>query len=399
MSLELITKEVTEIKAGLASQIKTAANEVVKEAAVEQMKAIDAKLAEIKGLPTDVTGDILTKALADVETLTKDFEKFQLDVKQGKHEGKKTFTAAFAELIEKNAKAIGEVRKGSGFKMEMDLKAVGTMTLASNLTGDSVVNYNSRQAILPSTLVNFRDLIPTNPSSTLVQVQYKETAGEGGIGVQTEGSAKNQIDFDFSEVKTVNKYVAGFARYSKQLNKALPWMQSTLPRLLLREFYSGATGENNTFFGAVSAAATGSTTTAETDDVKQIIDYISLQRTAKFAASYGLVSHLQLARLNKLTYTNGYYSGSGGVVTYPDGTMMISGMPIVPVDWCTDDKILIFDRDYLERVEAESLMIEFFEQDSDNVQKNLITARIECLEEINLMLPTSAIYADLGNVA
>ena len=399
MSLELITKEVTEIKAGLASQIKTAANEVVREAAVEQMKAIDLKLAEIKALPADVTGEMLTKALADVETLTKDFEKFQLDVKQGKHEGKKTFIQAYADLVEKNFKAISEVRKGQGFKMEMDLKAVGTMTLAASLTGDSVVNYNNRQALLPSTLVNFRDLIPTNPSSTLVQVQYKETAGEGGIGVQTEGSAKNQIDFDFSEVKTVNKYVAGFARYSKQLNKALPWMQSTLPRLLLREFYSGTTGENNTFFGTVSAAATGSTTTAETDDVKQIIDYISLQRTAKFAASYGLVSHLQLARLNKLTYTNGYYSGSGGVVTYPDGTMMISGMPIVPVDWCTDDKILIFDRDYLERVEAESLMVEFFEQDSDNVQKNLITARIECLEEINLMLLNSAIYADLGNAS
>ncbi len=399
MSLELITKEVTEIKAGLASQIKTAANEVVKEAAVEQMKAIDLKLAEIKALPADVTGDMLTKALADVETLTKDFEKFQLDVKQNKHEGKKTFTTAFAEMIEKNAKAIGEVRKGSGFKIEMDLKAVGTMTLATNLTGDSVANYNSRQAILPSTLVNFRDLIPTNPSSTLVQVQYRESAGEGGVAVQTEGAAKGQIDFDFTEVKTVNKYISGFVRYAKQMNKALPWMQSTLPRLLLREFYSGAAGENPTFFGTVSAAATGSTTTAETDDVKQIIDYIANQRTAKFAASYGLVSHTQLARLNKLTYTNGYYTGSGGVVTYPDGTMVISGMPIVPVDWCTDDKVLIFDKDYLERVEAESLMIEFFEQDSDNIQKNLITARIECLEEINLMLLNSAIFADLGNVA
>ena len=100
-----------------------------------------------------------------------------------------------------------------------------------------------------------------------------------------------------------------------------------------------------------------------------------------------------------MTYTNGYYSGSGGVLTNVDGSMQISGMPVVPVDLVADDKILIVDRDYLERVEAQGLTIELFEQDSDNVQKNLITARIECLEEINLMFPSSAIFADLGNVA
>ncbi len=34
----------------------------------------------------------------------------------------------------------------------------------------------------------------------------------------------------------------------------------------------------------------------------------------------------------------------------------------------------------------------------ENFQKNLVTARIECYEDINLMLTTSAIYADMGNV-
>ena len=34
--------------------------------------------------------------------------------------------------------------------------------------------------------------------------------------------------------------------------------------------------------------------------------------------------------------------------------------------------------------------------DIDNFQKNLITARIECMEEINLMQPTAAIYASIN---
>ncbi len=389
--------ELEAMKSDLLAQSQKYSVESAKEAVENLTKNIDLKLAQIKTLPEGVD---IEQLKSDVETTVKAFDEFQKKFDEKHFDAKpKTFASAFAEMVEKNAAAIGQVRKGNGFKAELDLKTVGNMTLATNLTGDSVASYNPRQAILPSTLVNFRDLIPTQSSGTLVSVQYRESAGEGGVAVQTEGSAKGQIDYDFSEVKTVNKYIAGFVRYSKQMNKALPWMQSTLPRLLLREFYSGVNGENATFFATVSGAATGSTTTAETDDVKQIIDYIANQRTAKFAASVGLVSHKQLARLNKLTYTNGYYSGSGGVLTNVDGSMAISGTPIVPVDWVTDDKILIFDRDYLERVEAESLMVEFFEQDSDNVQKNLITARIECLEEINLMLLNSAIYADLGNAS
>jgi hypothetical protein len=380
----LMVKSATEKLAGIEAKLATTLNENA-----DMKKAFEQHKEDLKSVATT----------AQLEEKMSEFQK-QFDDLATKQKtqapSKKSFGEAFADSIENEFDAI-QKSVSRGQKHKFQVKAVGNMTVGGNLTGDSVVNYG-RNAILPSTLVNFRDLIPTSNSSTLVQAYYRETAGEGGIAVQTEGSAKGQIDFDFSEIKTVNKYVAGFVRFSKQMTMALPWMQSTLPRLLLREFYSGATGENATFFGAVNAAATGSTTTAETDDVKQIIDYIANQRTAKFAASYGLISHTQLARLNKLTYTNGYYSGSGGVLTNVDGSMTISGMPVIPVDWVTDDKILVVDRDYLERVEAQGITIELFEQDSDNVQKNLITARIECLEEINLMLPQSAIYADLGNV-
>jgi HK97 family phage major capsid protein len=307
---------------------------------------------------------------------------------------KKAFGDAFAEAVEENFDQLQKVKKGSPVKL--NIKAVGNMTLGNNLTGDSVATYGQRQATLPATRTNFRDLIPTVQSDTGLYVFYRESAGEGSISVQTEGSPKTQIDFDFSEVKVVNDYIAGFARVSKQAMRSLPFLQGTLPRLLMREFYNT---ENSTFYTAVSGAATGSTTTAETNDVKQIIDYIANQRQAKYNASYGLVSYTQLARLNKLTFDAGYYAGSGGVVTAPDGTMTISGVPIIPVDWVADDKIMIVDRDFLERVEVEGLTVEFFEQDSDNVQRNLITARIECYEDINLMLTPSALFADLGNVA
>ena len=367
--------------------------------AIEGMKANMVTKAQVEEIAGDKIKAAVEPVSAQVQELKQSFNELNekagtIMINTGAKQEVKTFKQIMSEAVEKNFKDIANVKKGSPFTLEISLKEVGDMT-TSNVTGDTVINYG-RNAILPATKTNMRDLIPTSNSSTLVQAYYREGAGEGSVAAQTEGSAKSQLDIDFTEVNVVNDYIAGYVRYTKQLNKSLPFMQSTLPRILLRRFYDA---ENSIFFAAVAAAATGSTTTSETDDVKAIIDYIANQRTAKYAASYGLVSHNQLARLNKLTYTNGYYAASGGVVTNADGSMVISGVPIVPVDWATDDKILIIDRDYLERVEGESLKIEFFEQDGNNVTENKITARIECLEEINPMMPASMIYADLGNVS
>jgi hypothetical protein len=116
-------------------------------------------------------------------------------------------------------------------------------------------------------------------------------------------------------------------------------------------------------------------------------------------ASYILVNHLQLARLNKSLLDTGNYFGAGGVASSANGAVVIAGVPVIAASWVTDDKALIIDRDYIERVEVESVRVEFFEQDSDNVTKNLITARIECFEAVNLMLPASARYFDFGNLS
>jgi hypothetical protein len=53
----------------------------------------------------------------------------------------------------------------------------------------------------------------------------------------------------------------------------------------------------------------------------------------------------------------------------------------------------------VERIEVESLAIEFFEQDDKNVQQNLITARIECMEDFNVLQPAATVIEDLGNSA
>jgi hypothetical protein len=175
--------------------------------------------------------------------------------------------------------------------------------------------------------------------------------------------------------------------------KSLPFITQTLPRLLQRDFFKK---ENALFFATVSASATGSTTTSETNDLLQLIDYIGNQKAANYNASYVLVSESQMGKLLKATVAAGYYAGSGSVIVNPNGGMTIWGVPVVSASWVTNDKALVIDSDYIERVETESLALEFSYENGTNFQKNLITARIECMEEVNLMLSNSAIYASIN---
>jgi len=419
-------EEKTELKDALASvqtALETKQKAVVEEELKKHATTINESIKKFGDWQTvkDEADKKNQEALDEV--LTK-FKEMQKAATANRPEAK-SLTAAIVEAFQDpaNVEGYNSVGKGQKFKMmlkgpinlslkgetfdpkikhKMDngsFETKDSMVTSTVLTGDPVQTYGPRQAILPAQKVNIRDLIPTVHSETGTYVHYKETTPSGTAPGRTlEGVDKPEVEYNFTEVKTVSEYIAGIARFSKQLRRNLPWLQNTLPRLLTRDFFKA---ENRRFWDVVFTAFNaggGSAATTETDDVKQLMDWITNQFDADFMTSYVLMRYPAMNRLNKLLYTNGYYQGSGGVLSMPDGSIRISGVPIIPVTWIpSTDKALLFDQDYMERVEVESLAIEFFEEDRDNVPKNLITARIECLEDFNPMLPPSIIVGDFGN--
>jgi hypothetical protein len=359
---------------------------------VEKMKAAnEAAIADVKNDVAEVKAAVVTmdeaakKNQAALDQLIAEKAAKKVDNKT------KSFGDAFAEQMAEAFEAkqaeIKEFQKNKNAKLTIDLKAVGTMTLGNNLSGDGVATYNQRQGLVPAQKINMRDLIPTAVSPTGLYVTYRETGTEGSIGIQTEGNPKSQIDYDLTEVKVVSDYIAGFARFSKQMMFQLPFLQNTLQRMLLRDFYKK---ENSTFFTAVSSAATGSTTTSASVDAEQLVDWIANQLDANFEASFALVSYAQWADLLKTKPTD--YSVPGGFVIDANGNVRIAGVPVIGASWVTNDKALIIDANYLERVETEGLRVEFSYEDSDNFQRNLVTARVECFEDINIMRTDAIIY-------
>jgi HK97 family phage major capsid protein len=381
MTQEQIAAEVKSIGDNLTQVLANSAN--------AKTDAAEAK-SVVAGLQSKLESVATAAELKEFkDAMQAQFDALTTKVKKGQPEGK-SFSEALAEKLE-GVNIEAEMRKNG--RLHLELPEVKTITLASNLSGDSVATYNSRQAIQPNHLVNFRDFVPTTQSPTGLYVTYREATGNANnIAAQLEGSLKQENNYSLTEVKTVNQFIAGFSKFSRQMLASLPFMSQTLPRLLTRDFFKA---ENAAFFSTVSGAATGSTTTSASADLGKIIQLIGNLRAGDFAASVVFVSNAQWSLLLNESFTNGYYMGAGGLTIGQSGVLNIAGVPIVGCNWVPNDRAFLIDNSFLERVEVNGVNIELSYEDQNNFVTNMVTARIECYEAINLMLPNSAIYATI----
>lgn len=284
-----------------------------------------------------------------------------------------TFGDAFGEAVANAHDNIKRVSKGRGFEMEM--KAVGNMTVANNLTGESVVTYQNQPALVPANKVNFRQLVPTIGSGTGTYVVYRETGGEGSMGFTSAGAAKNQVDYDFTRVQYNASYLNGYVRIAKEMLQDLPFMQQALPGMLLRDFYKK---ENAQFYTDLSTAATGPSTPVGANYIEDIISLIGQLEDTDFDCTGIVLKPSIVAAIQNTKPQN--YSLPGAVTISPVGQLTINGVPVFKASWMATNRVLLGDWSQAKIVNVDGLKVEFFEQDSDNVQKNLITVRIEARE-------------------
>jgi hypothetical protein len=380
----------------------------------EQLKGIVLNIEEvnqrIQALAPKKDVELIGQLKKDVDTLNENLQKNQVFIdnfiaEQGKRTvEKKDFQNSWNDGINKTIfsqeeKEMTKMANDRNFKLTMDLK-VATMLSSNAITGDVQHSYNPRQGLVPNQNWNFRDILNTTQSPTGSFVTYRETGTSGSISVQTEGELKTQIDYAFTEVKTVSKYIAGWALVSKQLMYHLPFLNNTLPRMLLRDFYKK---ENDYIYDAMIAAGTGSASTptvaagGPANDAEEMLFWIANQRTANFNASYGIVNWAQWAALMTAgrNANSGYAFPLAGQVG-TTGDIMVAGTPILGASWADAGEFLLWDNSYVERVETESLNVTFSYEDSDNFRRNLVTVKVECFEELNILRPDAIIHGEFG---
>ncbi len=78
-----LEKKFNDLKTGLEKKAEELATKAAKDEVAKEIKSINEKMDKIKSLPENITGDMLIKAIKDVETITKDIEEVSLKLKAG----------------------------------------------------------------------------------------------------------------------------------------------------------------------------------------------------------------------------------------------------------------------------------------------------------------------------
>lgn len=342
------------------------------------------------------------KALVDseVKKVTDEFEAKlkavqehadKLDVRmKAKESQPKKGEDALKTVIRDNFDGIKQVRKGNAYKA--DTKAVANMTLGGHLTGDQPRDYSFDVVTVPGQMLNVSDLVGLVNITGGTYTFPRETASEGSISTQTEGSDKSQIDYDISMIDVNTDFIAGFAVYSKKMANNLPFLESWLPQALRRDY---AIAENSAFNTTLAAGATASTVVITGQNkVEMLIDELASLEGANFYANGIVVTPADYYDILVTEKSTGAGYGLPGIVTFEGGQLRINGIPVYRANWVATNKYYVGDWSRVKKVVTEGLSLDFSESDEDNFRKNNITARIECQCALAVEQPAALRYGD-----
>lgn len=277
-------------------------------------------------------------------------------------------------------------RKGASVKLS-EFKAPADMGLNVSVANAGAYFTTVQPGIrtLPNRKVHMRQLIPLGSMSGSTLTYMREIAGgEGTPQPWAENSgAKQQIDMNFEEVTVDAEYIAGYVRVSRKMLDDMAAFRSYLQMRLMEMYWNAednqilnGTGVGSQITGLLTVAQQNTVTTGI--NVERLIKGIALLESTNYTAT-GIITHpvayYDIA-INKSTGSGEYDLPS--IVVIQNGQVYVAGVPMYKTTAIAYNKYLIGDFAMgCQFFIREQPVVEFFEQDQDNVIKNLFTVRVE----------------------
>jgi HK97 family phage major capsid protein len=300
--------------------------------------------------------------------------------------------AAIGDAIVKGYDSIKEAVRtnGKGFNFELDLKTVGVMTEASNLTGNPYVSYINSPALRAFVNPHLRSVFNIIPVSTgsVSFPRGNSPVGEGSFGKQTEGSAKAQLDYDVTVVNKVLQFIAGYVKVSRQMVDDLPFLNAYLQQSLIEDFQRA---EDTYYLNDLASSATAGVSSGA-NTAEKFVDYVAQLGSANWNANLILTTHAGWANVLKTVPSGGSYSVPGGITIDAQGNIRMMGIPVVPHSLVTSSKAYVLDTTKFSIAQQSGLAVRSTEFDQDDFVKNLITFRCEARCDLMQFQPSACIY-------
>ena len=246
-----------------------------------------------------------------------------------------------------------------------------------------------------------RDLVPQGNTTSNAVEYTRELAFTNNAAETAEGAAKPESALTFELVTCPIATIAHFLKVSKQVLSDAPALASYIDTRLrygvdvrydAQILNGNGTGQN---ISGMTKSGNHTAFTPVTGD--QQLDSVNRAIYAVYAQDYaptGIVMNpADWGAIERLKDNEERY-----IIGAPQSTLgaRLWGLPVVVTNAMTAGKFLVAAFDIAYQVwNRQGTVVEMFEQDSDNVQKNLLTVRAENRGALATYRPASAQYGSL----
>ena len=363
-----------EAQQALEAKMLEATKGFVKQDAIDSAKQeiTEAQNVAIKSLEDKLVeqGNIINELKAQPQTLV----------------AEKSVTEQVKDIIKEHSDGFKAfVNKSAPFKFE--LKAAGTMTVGTNVTGATTL------LPMPTLLAGYNPLtrnpatfldVATTRSTNSARISYVDQASyDGSAATTSEGSAKPGQDFDLKVSTSSAVKVAATTKISDEMLDDIDFMAQAVSDELLSRVRLAVSGNIYTY---ITSGMTPGYTTVNS----AFADYYPLANPAKIwdvltAAKATIqagnhqpntvfVNHLTFANMWLTKTTVGEYTQP--ILVTPN-EMMFNGLRIIATNAVAGDKYIVCDIEKLNVYIYKDLIVEAG-WENDDFTKNLRTFRGEC---------------------
>lgn len=363
-----------------------------KEATDAAIAEVKSQLSTVSATPGAITAmeEAFNEKLAKVDAYAKSIEA-QLKAKSLNPSEQKSFNELLGNALKENwteIQAFQKKRTGAKLTIDLNEKAVGTMTITNNVVDAGAYFTTVQPGIrtLPNRKVHMRQLIPLGTMEKSTITYMRETGGEGNLAPWAVGDgtvAKPQFDLDFQEVTVDAEYIAGWLRISRKMLDDMAALRSYLQMRLMEMYLKvedaqilNGNGTSPQLDGLLTNAIPAVNTTGP--NIERLVLAIAQLEASDYTAT-GIIIHPSAyynIALNKATGSGEY--DLPGIVVIQNGQLYVAGVPVYKTTAMAPDQYLVGDFELgCQLFIREQPTIGFFDQDRDNVILNLITVRIE----------------------
>jgi HK97 family phage major capsid protein len=302
--------------------------------------------------------------------------------------------------------AFKQFAAGNTNKFRIEANTITGQDSASPPANSDVLVPSQRLAgIIPGAFRSLRvqDVLPVGTTSSNIVEYTRELAFTNNAAETAEGATKPESVLTFELVSAPVRTIAHFLKVSKQVLDDAVALQSYIDTRLrygveLRydaQLLNGnGTGQN--ISGITDSgnftAFTPATGDNALDSINRAIELVALADYQATAIMLNPADWHAIERLKVGTSDDRYIIGN------PAGMMgaMLWGLPVVVSNNMTSGKLLVGAFDISHQVwNRSSTVVEMFEQDDTNVQKNLLTVRAEKRGTLATYRPASVYYGNL----